>query len=651
MMQLNAREIAMLTHEELWKLESKTGLGKFTLKFDDGAIETDARRTIYSAYAWGIHRAYPGTPMLIRHHMGDMRVSGKTHLNLLGEAYNDCLEAHGIYAGAMPEGEAFAMMESLWELIYKIVNDLYNDCIQKLDMYVTSLNALDVIDIIDHKDVKKANKSVQPNQASIDKTYNIISDVLMAGGKLNKNEIVRAVRSSVISMQQVLQCVGPRGFVTEINSRIFSIPITVGYAHGFTRLYDAMVESRSASKSLMFAKDVLSDCEYFNRRLQLLAQTIDNFSLQDCGSTHYLQWKVETSELRALDGMYYADEGVLKTVSANDKHLVGKTINLRTVFGCMHHDRQTVCATCMGKIAYSIPAGTSPGHVAATSIGKVISQLVLSTKHLDASSYADIIDIGDGYEMYLAVGAEGNNLILSQDLNKIPVKLVIKSEDAQSLLDVQKSKNLDEMDISRITEMADMKMIIGEGDEAHEAYVPTSMGSRLGSLSTEMLYYIKEMGVDVDDSGNYIIDLCKWNRTTSIVALPLKHTNMYDFMKTVEAAIVVKRAENSITKYDSTNVVGALKMLSGLINSKITMNLTHTALVAYSLACLNPEEGDMRLPRGGESFSFGDYITVMSFRSLGAKMAHEGQAIVFDTPDTYLVKERPHHRMDHLLMG
>lgn len=650
-MQLRAREIASLPHTELWKLESKTGIDKFSLVFDDGEIVTDARRTIYSAYMWGIHREYPNTPMLIRHHMGDTTVTGKTHLTILNAVYNDCLETYGIYNGAMPEPKAFEMMESLWELIYKIVNDLFNDCIQNLDAYVTSMNALDVIGIIDHKDIKKANASVKPNQASIDEIYNDITDTLINDPKLSKNEIVRATRSSVLSMQQVLQCIGPRGFVTEINSRIFSIPITVGYAHGFTKLYDAMVESRSASKSLMFAKDVLSDCEYFNRRLQLLAQTIVNFSLKDCGSTHYLKWKVETSELKALDGMNYVEEGVVKSISASDKHLVGKTINLRTVFGCTHLDRQTVCATCMGKIAYSIPAGTSPGHVAATSIGKVISQLVLSTKHLDTSSYADIIDIGDGYDMYLTVGSEGNNLILSPELNKISVKLVIKSDDARALLDVKKIQNLDEMDITRITEMADMKMIIGEGENIHEAYVPTSMGSRLGSLSTEMLYYIKEMGVDVDDSGNYVVDMKKWNRTTSVVVLPLKHTNMYDFMKTVEAALMIKRAENSITRYDSTNVVDALKSLSGLINSKITMNLTHTALVAYSLACLNPEMGDMRLPRGGESFVFGDYLTVMSFRSLGAKMAHEGQAAVFDTPDTYLVKDRPYHPMDHLLMG
>lgn len=640
MVKLKARDLMTMDKDALWAIPD----GDLVVVFDDGEVKTTSRRTIYSAYLWSIHRIYPKTPMLMRHHMGMSRISGGTHTKLLGVIYKDCVRTY-------QQSGVDLDLEAIWKLMYQTVNEIYTDFIQRLDAYVATMSALDFIEILDHPVIKEANHNVRPTQQSIDETYDLIEQTLRKDPALNDNAIAEAVRSSLVSMSQVNQCVGPRGYVTEIDSTIFRTPITVGYAHGMRRLYDTMIESRSASKALMFAKDPLAECEYFNRRLQLLAQVVERLAPGDCGTNHYMSWEVQPGELAALDGIHYVENGEIKTIHSDDHHLVGRVLNLRTPFGCQHSDRQTVCATCFGDISYSIPTGTVLGHVSAIAIGEIVTQLVLSTKHLDASSVIDVIDLGEFYSKYLVTGSEGNTLRLSPQLKNVPVKIVLGAEAAKSLIDVKRIQNFEELNVARITEMSGVTMLVGSEDNGgvHEMAVPVSMGSRLGSLSGAALKYIKEHGTTLDERGNYVIDLCDWENTASLFVLPLKHINMFDYMVTIASVILSAGGKQSLASCETT--AEAIKMLMGLINTKLTVNLAHIMTMAYATTALDPKGGDYRLPRGGESFSFANYGDLMFYRSLGAAMAYQDQAKPFLQPDTYVLRNRPRHPMDALLMG
>lgn len=637
---MTARDVMALSKEQLWALPEAS---KLSLTFDDGTIQTTVKRTIYCAYMWNVHRKYPKTPLLTRHHMGMSRVSGKVHTTLLEQIYRDWYDTY--------RNEADYNREDCWKLLYETVNEIYNDFTQQIDHHVATLSILDFLEVLDTPDIATANAGVVATQKSIDDTYDVISKSLMEEPSLKHNAIAQAVRSSLVDIKQVCQCVGPRGFVTEIDSTIYKKPIVVGYSQGMTSLYDSMIESRSAAKALMFAKDPLAQCEYFNRKLQLVGQVVAALAYGDCGTQHFVNWKVESSELKVMDGIHYVDNGEVRAIGPTDHHLIGQTLQLRTPFGCIHPDRQTVCETCYGQLAHSIPDGTVPGHIAAISIGEKTSQLVLATKHVDGSSKVDDIDLGEMYSRYLMPGAEDNTLRLSRDLKGLKVKIVIPADGAKSLPDIYSIRNLEEINVARLTEMADVVFQVGdEEDEGgmHEISVPVSMGSRLGSLTSAALYYIKDRGYGVDEKEDYVVDLTAWDSSLALFELPLKHINMLDYQDSVESVILSVDDKHGLSRFEDP--VDGIKHLLGLISSKLTINLSHVMTIAYAVAAVDPKNADYRLPRGGEDFKFVPISELMNNRSMGAMMAYHGQEAPFKKPETFIIKNRPRHPADPLLI-
>ena len=85
-------------------------------------------------------------------------------------------------------------------------------------------------------------------------------------------------------------------------------------------------------------------------------------------------------------------------------------------------------------------------------------------------------------------------------------------------------------------------MIIGDNvvEDMQEIEVPICIGSRLSSITIEGLQYIKEVGFELTDNGDYIIDLGDWNINTSFFTLPLKHVSMIDYKDEVESILLLK---------------------------------------------------------------------------------------------------------------
>lgn len=639
----NARDILALSEDALWKKHDSTD--PMLLSFDDGTVvETTGRRTIFCYYLWDIHRKYD-IPLLPVHHMGNEWLTGKTHLTILGEVYRTWFQTFRATKVALER-------EMVWTTMYEMTNRLYNVITSRLGAYVATLSIADFMEVLKHKEVEQANSDMLPNQSSIDETYDKIVKTLRTTPDLKSNAIARAVRCSLVDNKQVLQCVSARGYVTDVDSRIFKQPITVGFAKGMRSFYDSLIESRSASKALMFAKNPLQDCEYFNRKMQLVAQVIDTLAPGDCGTTAYMPWRVESFELDRMEGVYYVDNGELKTIQKGDLHLEGQTLMLRTPFGCAHPDRQTVCETCFGETAFSIPFNTALGHVSSTAIGEKISQLVLSTKHVDGSSEVDDIDLGEIYSHYLVAGSGESVLRLNPSLKGERIRLTVSADEAKGLPQVEKLPNLEDANIFRITEMKKVTFHIGDpNDETNlkEISVPVSMGSRYGSFTQQALQYIAHTGFSVNDRGDYVVDLAEWDVRSALFQLPLKHQNMLDYQNQVEKVLFSRDKADGMKSYNDP--VEAIKALFALIGSRLRINLSHVLVMAYAVAARDPDHYDYTLPRNGEAFKFVSMDDLVAGRSLSASMAYQRQDDVIRKIYTYTHTDRLRHPMDPMLMG
>lgn len=661
---IEARSLIPLSSDEIWAMNQD---GRIIVVFDDGEIETNWRETIYSSYAWEFHRRYPNTPMLKKHHikeiLGDKRLNARTHLDLFGNAMFSAFDANAGTA-AEPTPGMTEFLSDLRKLTYELTNLLYNELSYKLGEYVVSIDITDFIEILHHPEVAEANANVQPNQDSIDATYKTIQKALLESPALAENPIALAVRSKLVDMNQVNQCVGPRGFLTDIDSNIFEEPVLASYASGIRKFHDSLIESRSAAKSLIFSKAPLQDAEYFSRRLQLMCQTVRNLHWGDCRTTHHLHWKVrgnqydengallKGSDLPLLAGKYYKDDetGVLKLIHADDRNLIGKTLKIRSVAKCMHPDPYGVCSTCFGDLSLSVPAKTNLGHMCGTSMTQQTTQSVLSVKHIDGSSVVDAIVLGPSDKKYLRVADDGSSYHLATTMQGKKLKLVILANEATNLTDINNVNDVSELNITRVSELTELGIIVEHPNGLSEQVaVPVNLGRRLASMTYPMLRHIRNKGWMIDERGNYVVDMDGWNFSETFLTLPLKHINMSDHSKDIakmlEASVASMQERDKITSPDAV-----LAELFDLVNDKLSVNLAVLDVVLYGAMIKSAEEGDYGLPKPWTKSGLGVMKMAMVNRSLSAAMAFQEHRDVLINPLSFTLTNRPDHLMDGILV-
>lgn len=649
MLKFHARELAGMSDEQLWALdEGMPPQSPMQVIFDDGVLDTTIRKTIYSAYMWGMYKTYSKAPALMHHHIGDMRMGMDVHLTLLNRVMWDAYDAYG---GTLD-------VEEMCRQVYQSINRLYNVMTYNLEEYITTLSILDFVEVTEHPEIKEIIANTEPTSFSIENyCYPAARKVLLSDPSLKHNGIAINVRSELVSMGQVLQTCVMRGAVADIDENIFKNPVMANFTGGLNLFHDSLIESRSAAKALSFTQEPLQEVEYFNRKMQLMAGVIQRLHPGDCGSQHFLRWHVHSGDLQNIAGHYYlTEEGKLKPIRRNDKHLIGKTLQLRSTLLCVHPDPQGICATCMGELALSVPRGTNPGHFSATALGEQAAQRVLSTKHHDANSSATGKELSSYEQRFLRTEDDPNILKLSEQVKGLKVNLIISAKESTQLSDVTYVENVNDLQTGQITSLTEVRFsVIGADGVEEDSTIAVNVGSRHASLTHEALAYIKEKSWSLNALGNVVIDLSDWNNAWPLMELPLRHTNMLDSMKSIErffrASTSTTETTTGPTLRDYKTMEEGVLALYQLVTSMLTVNLSHLEILMKSVMIRSEKHRDYRIPRVGNVYEVGAFDTTMENRSLSATMAFEKHRQVLTNVGTYLNKHRPDHPLDALMEG
>lgn len=656
MIKVIARKLLGFDTEQLWNNLT----GSFILVFDDGEeIVTDSRETIYSHYTWVFHKVYPKTPLLKKHHVSSVlkgeRLSSSTHIKLFASVLWDSYRAY-------PELDSVELVDSLSLLLYQASNNLYNSILARIEDSVVSLDIVDFIDVLENPTIKKVLQEIQPEEKSIENAYNVIKHGLKKDPDLKFNPLSRATNSGLVKEAQVLQCLGPRGYVTDIDSNQFKVPILRGYAKGIRRLYDSVIESRSASKALYFSKSDLQNAEYFSRKLQLLCQTVKNLHRGDCGSTEYLVWKIKPpviedgkktfpGDLTYLVGKYYLDQetNTLKTIRETDTFLEGKTLKIRSVIsGCSHPDPYGICSTCFGELSINVPKNTNIGQFCATTLTQKSSQSILSTKHLDANAAVEKIILNSEDRNYLKVSTTGGSYLLSDNLKGKSVKIMIPAAQALGLTDVHQVSDVHKLGTTRVSEIFKFVMIVRNKD--HEEHVPliVNKGKRMASLSYAALEFIRRKGWIVDDKENFIIDMEGWNFNDLLMDLPNRHFNMSDVTQSI-AKLLESRMADVNNPDENKDPEAVLLDLYELVTKHLSVNLAVLEVTLLPALIRSIDNMDFRIPKSYTTKVMGASKQTIRNRSMSAAMAYEYHKDTLVDPASYFKTNRPYHQMDALI--
>lgn len=649
-----ARNLLQLKEDQIWELEYLyEPTETVVVAFDDGVeMETDIRRTIISWYLWKLHRLYPETPLTSKHHLGSTDLSSKTFIKLESAICKNLIE---MYWGRVD-------LQELARQIYELNTDIHNMVVSKLSAYVETLDATDIVSIIYHPSVQEARAEMlaAPSPNSIAKLYEKIPAILKDPEFLPYNSLKQTAVTGNASVAQINQIIATVGLRTDINSYMFPKPVLDSFGTGIKRLHDFMIESRSASKSLMFQKDPIRDTEYFNRRLQILCQPIRYIFKGDCGTSNTLPWKLQVGDDVALDGSYYEDEdGILQVIGKNDhtRKMIGKVIRLRNPLTCAHRHLGGICEACMGQLSYTIPVGTNPGHVAAYTMGEKITQAVLSVKHLDGSTEIREISLDAGDRKYVSLDKARSELIkINESVNKYEdVTILLPVEAVTNLAQAMSTTNLRELSIFKVSHLSKVGIKYTDDDEEIMDFATVSGPSRPSSLTLDFLEHIRKVGYSQENPKHIEVSLKGWDFNKPAFQLPQKQINMLDFMKQF-SSMLESDGNSSIKKgLDPNNpedLVAFLRTIYEYSHShNVHINVTYLSIATLALLVRSVEDNDFRIPSDYSNAEFASSSSIMHQRSIGAALAFEEQGNVILNSKSYLKEHRVPHPMDAMFIN
>ena len=640
-MNITARELIAMPRETLWALPGK----KLTIEMDDGVIKSSRNAAILSVYCWTIHQRYPKTPLLKRHHFGDRAFNASTVQDLINTLTWDCVDAY----------QQQVDREEIEAIVGRCINEIYNDFTYELEAHVQTFSFLDFVDIVEHPEIREIDEKLEPNHRSIDAAHRKTRKLLLDKDVFVDNPVAMGCQVGYLKVDQIVQCVMARGYVTDIDNNIFRTPIMRGYVQGLRKLHDLMTDSRTASKALGFTDEPLKKSQYFNRRLQILTDTVSDLEPIDCGSTDYLVWTLMPEQVEVFDGQYYLDEktgGLRRFIakSAAEEGLVGQTLKFRSVMHCKSGHPRGFCQTCYGELHWAVPAGTNPGHIACTKLGERITQILLSTKHLDRSASTSGLEISEENQRYIKYVEDRNVIMMSDRIECANVLLTIDKDEAGRLSDVLYVEDINLLQTTLVSGISRCQFTIRQKRGELNAIVPVSSGKRLAALSKEFLEYIKVKKWTLAPNGNYCIDMSDWDQDLPLFTLPLKNANMLDYMNTIVQFLMgTKSAVSNKSIKSCTTPDEALREFYAIVSTQLKINIVYLQVMMLACMIRSGSNHDYRLPLPGNTTSFGKFQTIIAGRSMSAVLAYEYQRAILNSPQTYLIKYRPNHPLDQIV--
>lgn len=640
---VNANDILNYTEDQIWSIP----LEPIDVQCADKVVNVPAQWLILSSYYWRLFKDFPGAQIESKHLL-QKPFTTDTHLSLGGIIFWD------VYKHAINQYENI-----IWDIsrvFYEITSSIDNASRtrSRLTSSVTSSSLYDFVELIKLpeiieakseylKKVTDAKYDEKVTANAIDDAHKKIEKALYADKpELNKNGIKQLCNANIVNKGQMIQLIGPRGFVHDIDGRVFKYPIDVGYIEGLGNLYDSAIESRSASKSLYMTEDPLEDSEYFNREMQLLCSTVHSIVGESCTGYITSPWLVAEDEEYLLRGKNYMVDGVPKMIWGDISDLVGKTIQLRTMSGCNNHDPQTVCKTCLGWSWRVIPPNSNLGYTIGSILCAIMSQLMLSNKHYTSSAPSQTFELNDRHAPWLRMHKTDKLQILLQKnvVKKNPI-IRIETGYVRNLNNIL-SAEVSELPPSRITSIKSFVIcegdgkgnVIGDFDE-----LKTVISGQGINLSSQVLQYLKKNGWKSNPI--YIeFELLDWDAEVPIFVVPRIGDNIHLFQKDVKSFIMpTKENEISITSFNTRG--SALAEFTNLLKKRLKFNLIQVEIFVRACMTVNGNEGDYRLPRAGENFSFMSAKQCLYHRSLTTLLAYEIQAGA--VADTIWYKDMPRH--------
>lgn len=622
--------------------------------FNNTTQETSGKEMHLTRILWKLYNQFPVFKLNLEHTYAYHRnhYSSGTMDTIL----NDILWSS--YDLSVAEGYQPDMVP-LTKYIYDLADETY-EVYRHQGNHVQSICITDFIDIHDDPKLRKSLDDIwakpieQVDEHDISTCYEAVSNAVNKERRLAAVPTAMAARCSAVKIGQLYKCEAPYGFITDVDSHRFRLPVLNSLLTGLIRIEDTVRESRTASMSIYYQQDAMRKSEYTTRRIQGGAAIISRVHRNtDCRTKRYTTFLMPENHLRDLVGIpYLDDDGVERNIRKNDRHLLGKFIKMRTIFGCEIGDRYGFCEKCYGELAKSLMPGDNIGYIAATSLQEIITQNILSQKHLTASAIIGIYTFEGSDKQFLQNRVGKTGFWVNPALkNKGKVTMVFNEKDAQKIQDINFISDLSGINPSQLTKLTGVKFQVFKDDVMqYDYYLRTSTESRSAYLTIDALKYIKRHKWKLDPAGNYIVDLDKWDYDLAIMDMPMIQYSTPALMMASTQFLISGRDSGAVSVPTFTNPMDAARNFFELIRPKVSVNFIHIQVLMAMYLAEDPDNFDYRVPKYKYQGQIVDYNSIMLNRDSSLAMSYEDHNLgFFSKLDSYLVKKRHPHPMNKML--
>lgn len=246
-------------------------------------------------------------------------------------------------------------------------------------------------------------------------TYNGIGIIISSKSKINE----RQFQEMNISYGQIPNVYGVL---------IMHIIKNNGFNKGLETPGDYYLAQTVSRYAAIINNNDMGDVGYFFRNVSILCGTVSlSKTIHDCHTNHLLRYTVD--DIRFIEGKYYKDsldDKTFKVVSRKDKHLMGKTIYLRSAIFCACGDE--ICHVCYGEDHRNMMDLPGMGIYNSQVITNPVYQGILSVKHA-IDGQVQTITTNDNFKKYFKITE--NYIDTSDEIDAEDYTLLIE----QQLLD------------------------------------------------------------------------------------------------------------------------------------------------------------------------------------------------------------------------
>lgn len=609
----------------------------YIVVYEDGKeTECNKKHIIFNRYCWELFLLFPQTPIVstcdIVAILNSEYYNADTHIRLLETIFKHICEYNNLHT--------YSSKEPLLKLVMNIVNLIRNEIVTMVSPYVSGIDAIDFVEVIKHPTISEIQDNLKPNPESIDRAYKMIKQTMQTINP--NNRFVKAYRSKSINENQANQCIGPRGFVTDLDRTVFKQPIMNGFIRGMGNLFEIIAESRTAAKSLNANDTHIKTSEYASRRIQLLTMSVRNIVIGDCGSTEYMDMFITQPVLDNLKGIYYLKEdGSIDWIRGNESHLLNTIIKIRTILGCRHPVAHEVCTTCLGKISENFKENSNLGYIMTSYLMEKSTQTILSTKHLTHSVKKSAIKLEGIANKYFYTDDE-NNIYFNKELDLTGILMILPNSRLSKLIDVLNIQHTN-IALNKIGELEEIIIKDTKAKNQIAEVVNISYRDRTSIITKALLEHIKNVKLESDARGNFVIPMDTFNKELPVFNNPLKESNIISFINKITSII-----ETNKDKVDDP--YEKLNNLFAHIIDQFKCNFSILQVIIYATTTYNAYNKNYRLGRNSVHPHCEQKSVLFRHRSMSQLLIFEEQSkeLVSNAPVIFSNINRMGHPMDVL---